>query len=106
MGIAITSGVLASLDSRATARSEGSPERQSASASGASTPTLLSAGDAAIPSRFIACVSRQESARKLRRTFGDLGPSGQAVEVVVGDNLQAIQESDVVILWYLSLPIL
>ncbi|KAG8947536.1 delta 1-pyrroline-5-carboxylate reductase, partial [Tulasnella sp. 408] len=98
MGVAITSGVLASLDSRATTRSEGSPERQSASASGTSTPTLLSAGDAAIPSRFIACVSRQESARKLRRTFGDLGPSGQAVEVVVGDNLQAIQESDVVIL--------
>ncbi|KIO26257.1 hypothetical protein M407DRAFT_243809 [Tulasnella calospora MUT 4182] len=98
MGIAITSGVLASLDAKATTRSEGSPERQSASASGTSTPTLLSSSEAAVPSRFIACVSRQESARKLRRTFGDLGSSGQAVEVVVGDNLQAIQESDVVIL--------
>lgn len=99
MGIAITSGVLASLEARTTARSEGSPERQSASASGTSTPTLLSASDAAVPSRFLACVSRQESARKLRRTFGDLGPAGQAVEIVVGDNLQAIQESEVVILW-------
>ncbi|KAG8978352.1 delta 1-pyrroline-5-carboxylate reductase [Tulasnella sp. 425] len=98
MGIAITSGVLASLEARTTARSEGSPERQSASASGTSTPTLLSASDAAVPNRFLACVSRQESARKLRRTFGDLGPAGQAVEIVVGDNLQAIQESEVVIL--------
>lgn len=100
MGIAITSGILASLEQRSKAQPE--PIAQSTSPSGISTPTNVSvsnAADAAIPSKFIACVSRHESARKLRRTFGDLGPAGQAIEVVVADNLKAVQESDVILLW-------
>lgn len=96
MGVAITSGIIASIEaSRAKSTPPTSPD-------GTTTPTgspSLSTQDAAVPSRFIACVSRHESAKKLRRTFGDLGEIGQSVEVIVGDNLQAIKESQVALLW-------
>lgn len=100
MGIAITSGVIASLETRAK-----HPENingPSSSASGTSTPVLTPiprASDAAVPSKFIACVSRHETAKKLRRTFEDLGPLGEKVDIRVGENLQAVTESDVVLLW-------
>jgi pyrroline-5-carboxylate reductase len=93
MGIAIASGVTASLESRGV---------HSRSASGASTPNSKLADlppDAATPTRFIACVSRHETARKLKRTFADLGPLGQGIEVVAGENLKAVTDSDVVLLW-------
>lgn len=68
MGVAITSGMLASLE----ARSANGPAEPTPSKSGTSTPVpsyMLYAADAALPSRFIACVRRSESARKLRRLF-------------------------------------
>ncbi|KAG8881007.1 delta 1-pyrroline-5-carboxylate reductase [Tulasnella sp. 331] len=98
MGIAIISGVTASLETRAKHPhliDDTSP------ASGTSTPSPGStqgAPDAALPSRFIACVSRHETAKKLKRTFQELGSIGQNVEVLVSENLQAVKESDVILL--------
>ena len=100
MGIAIISGVIASLELREKTSAAERPSQ--ASTSGDTTPTsgpILQAEDAAIPSKFIACVSRHESARKLRRTFGDLGPFGQDVEVLVDQNLDAFKRCNVALLW-------
>jgi pyrroline-5-carboxylate reductase len=43
-------------------------------------------------------VSREESSKKLRPIFADLGPLGRTVEVVASGNLKAVQEADVVLL--------
>ncbi|KAF7338404.1 Pyrroline-5-carboxylate reductase [Mycena venus] len=54
--------------------------------------------DASVPTRFIACVAREDSATRLRATFGALGPLGAAVEVHASENLAAVQKADVVLL--------
>ena len=56
--------------------------------------------DETLPSRYLACVSRQESAKKLQGIFYDLGGLGPSVEVLVGENVRAAQEADVILLWY------
>ncbi|KAH9005075.1 pyrroline-5-carboxylate reductase [Lactarius hatsudake] len=98
MGIAITSGVLASLDSQGPLHRLGSghPKWESHTP-GTSTPTDVTEGDPTLPSRFIACVMREESAKRLRGTFRSL-TGGEAVEVTVGQNIAAVQQSDVVLL--------
>jgi pyrroline-5-carboxylate reductase len=48
-----------------------------------------------LPSHFLACVSRTESAKRLRKTFQEYS---NQVEVYASDNLAAIKKSDVVIL--------
>jgi hypothetical protein len=90
MGIAILSGVVASLDP-----SHAFPKWESHTP-GTLTPS--DSPDATVPSRFIACVNREESAAKLRTIFTNL--QGRSVEVFVSQNLQAIQQADVVLLWY------
>lgn len=100
MGIAITSGVLASLDSQSPLHRlrSGFPKWESHTP-GTSTPTDVASGDPTLPSRFIACVKREESAKRLRETFRSLaGGGGEAVEVIVGQNTAAVQQSDVVLL--------
>jgi pyrroline-5-carboxylate reductase len=100
MGIAITSGVLASLHSQSPLHGlkSGQPKWESHTP-GTSTPVVADVDDPTLPSRFIACVQREESARRLREKFrAVLG--GGAIEVTVGDNLSAVQQSDVVLLWY------
>src|SRR6267154_3807847 len=100
MGIAITSGVLASLhsQSRLHGLNSGQPKWESHTP-GTSTPTIADGDDPTLPSRFIACVQREESARRLREKFrAVLG--GDAIEVTVGENVSAVQQSDVVLLWY------
>ncbi len=100
MGIAITSGVLASLHSQSPLHglNSGQPKWESHTP-GTSTPTVAAGDDPTPPSRFIACVQREESARRLRETFrAVLG--GGAVEITVGENVSAVQQSDVVLLWY------
>ena len=100
MGIAITSGVLASLHSQSPLHglNSGQPKWESHTP-GTSTPTAAGDDDPTLPSRFIACVQREESARRLREKFREV-LGGDAVEVTVGENVKAVQQSDVVLLWY------
>lgn len=94
MGIAILSGVIDSLDAISAKVSNGAPKWES------HTPgTLTPVPDASVPSRFLACVSREESAQKLRKIFSSLGGLGSTVEVLASKNLEAVQAADVVILW-------
>lgn len=101
MGIAILSGVITSLETRSQSPH---PNGHSAEpASGISTPTasqFLDAPDEALPSRFIATVGREETGRKLRKTFSAMGLLGASVEIKAGEgNVGAVQEADVVLVW-------
>jgi pyrroline-5-carboxylate reductase len=91
MGIAILSGVIASMESSSTAPQFPKLKWESHTP-GTSTPV---SSDPSLPGRFIACVNRRETAERLKGTFASLG---QPVEVVAGDNLRAVQEADVIIL--------
>lgn len=100
MGVAVLSGVVESLDATSRLQS-GFAAKWESHTPGTLTP--VGAPDATTPSRFIACVSREESARKLRAVFDGLGALGGNIEVVASKNLEAVQEADVVLLWY-ALP--
>ncbi|KAF8894675.1 pyrroline-5-carboxylate reductase [Infundibulicybe gibba] len=95
MGIAILSGVIDSLDVNSSLLRNGFPKWESHTPG---TLTPVGTPDASTPSRFIACVSREESAKKLRAIFATLGSLGEGVEVVASQNLQSVQQADVVIL--------
>jgi pyrroline-5-carboxylate reductase len=98
MGIAILSGVITSMESSTTVIR--SPKlKWESHTPGTSTP-VYSESDPSIPDRFIACVNRRDTAERLKATFAGLG---KQVEVVAGENLKAVREADVVILWYASL---
>ncbi|KAG0705953.1 putative delta 1-pyrroline-5-carboxylate reductase [Suillus ampliporus] len=94
MGVAIISGVITSLQSRLNTLEI--PKWESHTP-GTSTPTADSP-DPSLPSFFNATVTRLESAQKLQNTFGLLGGLGTSVQVLVGENLKAVQQADVVIL--------
>lgn len=96
MGIAVLSGVIASLDS---STNQATPQKWESHTPGTLTPTDPYAADETLPSRFIACVSRQESAKKLQSLFFNLGSLGPGVEVLVGENVRAAREADVILLW-------
>lgn len=99
MGVAILSGVLASLESRTRAAPlDRVAEKWEVHTPGTATPTGQL--DGALPSRFIACVSRDETATRLRKTFRDLSGRGHDVEVLTRQNVQAVQQADLVLLWY------
>lgn len=93
-GVAVISGVLDSLTSPKF-------DNQSVSVSGTSTPneSLASLSDASLPDRFIATVSRDESVRKLRKLWAD-HPLANKMTVTNEGNVQAVQQADVVLLWY------
>ncbi|KAI6028615.1 putative delta 1-pyrroline-5-carboxylate reductase [Pisolithus orientalis] len=93
MGIAIISGVIASLQSRDAPYPV--PKWESHTP-GTSTPTA-DTPDPSLPSLFIATVTRPDSAKKLQETFRGLGGLGLSVQIVIGQN------ADVVILWKHSL---
>jgi pyrroline-5-carboxylate reductase len=93
MGIAIISGVIASLEQLERPKELYKWESHTP---GTLSPTGLP--DASIPTRFIACVSRRNSAIKLSHVFGGF----EAVSVLVSKNLEAVQQSEVVLLWYVS----
>ena len=99
MGIAVLSGVLSSLDSS----SSGPIPKWEAHTSGTVTPVAFVEEDPALPSRFLACVSREVSARQLRPAFTEISRLGAAVEIHVANNVQAVKQSDVILLWYVSL---
>ncbi|KAG8709437.1 delta 1-pyrroline-5-carboxylate reductase [Ceratobasidium sp. 395] len=116
MGVAILSGIVASLEHRAQQGLVGPSTPTLAAAqlpntsNGTSTPNLPGAmtpninidelPDASIPSRFLACVNRAETAKRLRTTLKTtMGPiAAEQVEILWGENLRAVQESDVVLL--------
>ena len=98
MGIAILSGVLSSLDPSS---SDSIPKWESHT-SGTVTPVAFVEEDPALPSRFLACVSREVSARQLKPTFTEFGRLGAAIEICVANNVQAVKQSDVIILWSAS----
>ncbi|KAI0064642.1 pyrroline-5-carboxylate reductase [Artomyces pyxidatus] len=87
MGVAITSGVLASIHAPALVLPAA---KWNSHTPGTFTPDPSTSS---LPSRFIACVTRPESAQKLDLTF----PRGQ-VEVTLGQNVKSVEEADVVLL--------
>jgi pyrroline-5-carboxylate reductase len=89
MGIAILSGILSSLYEIPTPRK---PFLSQAS-SGTSTPAEEI--PQRLPSRFIACVRRPESAKKVKQALVD---HLNVVKIVQNDNIRACEAADVVIL--------
>jgi pyrroline-5-carboxylate reductase len=98
MGIAILSGVVASL---APPTQRDAANKWEVHTPGTRTPVALDSfeDDPTIPTRFLACVHREESGRKLLRVFGALpGGLGGSVEVVCNANVSAVKSADVVLL--------
>ena len=98
MGIAVLSGVLSSLDPN----SSGTTPKWESHTSGTVTPVAFVEEDPALPSKFLACVSREVSARRLKPAFTEVSRLGAAVEICVADNVRAVKQADVVLLWYVS----
>lgn len=96
MGIAVLSGVIDSLDT--SSRLFTNPSKWESHTPGTLTP--VGPPDASVPTEHIACVSREASALGLRKVFDSLGAMGEAVQIFASRNLQAVQQSDVVLLWY------
>lgn len=97
MGVAVLSGVIESLSSEY--RLVGlQRQKWESHTPGTLTPTELP--EATTPTRFIACVSREQSAKKLQETFKSLGETGRKIEVVFSNNVQAVQQADVILLGY------
>ncbi|KZS99253.1 pyrroline-5-carboxylate reductase [Sistotremastrum niveocremeum HHB9708] len=91
MGVAVLSGVLASI-----APHHSSPfKKWELPTSGTSTPQ--GEYDSTRPNRFLACVRREESAKKLLVDFSQI-PLGSEVKVSAGKNVEAAREADVVLL--------
>ncbi|KAI9852348.1 MAG: delta 1-pyrroline-5-carboxylate reductase, partial [Vezdaea acicularis] len=88
MGIAILSGVLTSL-SQPTLQ----PGTQTPSTSGTSTPVREL--PSRLPTKFIACVRRPESAKRIKKA---LLPLPSNVTILQNENLKGVQEADVVLL--------
>jgi pyrroline-5-carboxylate reductase len=129
MGIAIISGVLASLESSAAQgpqsifQANATSNKWESHTPGTSTPKLRTpdtsspgspvngAGrtalsqflppipDKTIPTRFLACVHRQATAQKLKQVFEAIGPIGSCVEIYQNANIEAVKQSNVVLLW-------
>lgn len=98
MGIAILSGVLSSLDPN----SSGTIPKWESHTSGTVTPVAFVEEDPSLPSKFLACVSREVSARQLKPAFTEASHLGAAVEICVANNVQAVKQADVVLLWCAS----
>lgn len=83
MGIAILSGILADLDN---------PKPIQPPSSGTSTPLEA---PLRLPSKFIACVRRPESAKKVQKALFE---HAKVLKVVQNDNVAACTEADVILL--------
>ncbi|KAK0646656.1 pyrroline-5-carboxylate reductase dimerization-domain-containing protein [Cercophora newfieldiana] len=92
MGIAILSGILTSLQDL---KSTISP-LASASPSGTSTPAEEL--PSRLPSRFIACVRRPESAKKVKAALAPYTSSPSSLTILQNDNVSAATKADVIIL--------
>ena len=87
MGIAILSGILSSLNDISSSKP--------GSASGVSTPQIQEEVPSRLPSNFIACVRRHESAKRVASAL--LGLSDN-VKITEGRNVEAVRESEVILL--------
>jgi hypothetical protein len=95
MGVAIISGVIESLKKPAVSQQSSSvPQSPLAD----SDPDIRALPEDSIPDRFITCVSRSESGRKLKKRWSELGR--EDIDVRVSDNVRAVAESDVILLGY------
>lgn len=104
MGVAILSGVLKSLEARLSLPLNENGEVNEPP-SGISTPTasqFLNAPEGVLPSKFTATVGREETVRKLKRVFKDMGRLGEAVDVRGGPGVNAstAAQADVILVWY------
>lgn len=90
MGIAILSGILSSLHDIRTAPPSPSP-------SGASTPLIPTDLPSRLPTSFIACVRRPESARKVKAALSPYS-SSSSVTILQNDNIAAATRADIIIL--------
>lgn len=102
MGVAVMSGVLASLEARQAAFPNGRTTPREP-VSGISTPTAsmaLEASDESIPAAFIATVGREETARKLRKTFQTSTSLNDMIDVRsgAGSNVACAKESDIILI--------
>lgn len=104
MGVAILSGVLKSLEARLSLPLNGTADGQEPP-SGISTPTasqFLNAPEDVLPSRFTTTVGREETVRKLKKVFREMGRLGEAVDVRGGGpgvNASTAAEADVILVW-------
>jgi pyrroline-5-carboxylate reductase len=89
MGIAIMSGIMAHLEES----SRGIQFHNPNSSSGTATPAEEHPQH--LPSRFIACVRRDASAKKIEKT---MAAHRTPLSIYVEDNVKAVQEADVVLL--------
>ncbi|KAI4148489.1 MAG: hypothetical protein LQ341_001556 [Variospora aurantia] len=88
LGIAILAGILNSLESHSS--------RPSPSPSGTTTPTVQPDDlPTRVPSRFIACVTRHASAKRVKSA---LASHLSAITILQNQNLKGVQEADVIIL--------
>ncbi|QDS72615.1 Pyrroline-5-carboxylate reductase [Venturia effusa] len=94
MGIAIMGGIMTHLEDilRTTPLPSGT-STPFPSVSGTSTPSEIA--PTCLPSRFIACVRRPESAKRIKAA---LAHHITPLQVYINDNLKAVQEADVVLL--------
>jgi pyrroline-5-carboxylate reductase len=88
MGVAILSGILTSLTSN-------SNPPTSTAASGTSTPAHPTETPSRLPSKFIACVRRPETAKKVKHALSDHLDS---LTILQNDNVSAVQAADVILL--------
>lgn len=93
LGIAILSGILSSISHHpSTAPSPAYPD------SGTATPTTESSPTPPrTPSRFIGCVRRPESAKRIRNAVSAFSAS-EHVTILQNDNVKGVEQADVVIL--------
>lgn len=109
MGIAVLSGTLSSvaeMQARLAQNGDSSNGIDSSSSSTTATAALDSPSSSqflspdldALPNAYIATVAREESARKLTKTFKAM-VGGAGVKVLAGKNVEAAQQADVVLLW-------
>lgn len=110
MGIAVTSGVLSTVaeirgsvngngpTSVAAASSAAQSARQGDAIPSPDSSQLFDNDLETLPDAYIATVHREESARRLTKTFKSI-PGGAAVKVQAGGNVEAVKASDVVLLW-------
>ena len=96
MGVAILSGVFESLN-RPTKSLQNGLSKWESHTPGTLTPS--GSPDATVPTSFLACVRREDTAVKLRRTFGEMGELGQSVEVLASQNTEGVASADVILLW-------
>ncbi|KAL9021226.1 MAG: hypothetical protein Q9185_001627 [Variospora sp. 1 TL-2023] len=88
LGIAILAGILNSLESHTS--------RPSPTPSGTATPTAQPDDlPTRVPSRFIACVTRHASAKRVKSA---LASHLSAITILQNQNLKGVQEADVIIL--------